>query len=168
MGWGRTYWIAITLALGLTHAWAQTSARIGTSIVPHKSLGPKGVLTHERQVVLATALATHGHNFPMPHEIAAALGIPYSEAENMRQLTFKGGGFGYHVYAPLSEGGFLVAFSDETAVRTYRFDRRTKLVAAISEVPKRPISISLFNAKGPAAVETKNWADMADQLQDGR
>jgi len=104
----------------------------------------------------------------MPDAFAAALGITKSEAENLRQLTVKGVPSGYHIYAPLSDGGFLVAFSDETVVRTYRFNRHTRLVAAISEVAKGPIGIRLSNAQGPAAVETKSWADMADELQDGR
>jgi hypothetical protein len=168
MGRSKTYLIAIALALGLTHASAQTPARNSASSAPHESLGPKGILTPERQKVLAAALAIHGHNFPMPHALVAALGLTNSDAENMRQLTLKGVPSGYHVYAPLSDGGFLVAFSDETSVRTYRFDGRTRLVAAISEVHKGPVSIPLSNAKRAAAVETKSWAEMADQLRDGR
>jgi hypothetical protein len=164
----KIFLMVFVLALGLTPASAQTHARNSASPEQRKSLGPKGVLTHERQMQLAAALATHGHNIPMPHDVAAALGITNSEAESMRQLTLKGVPSGYHVYAPLSDGGFLVAFSDETTVRTYRFDRHTRLVAAISEVAKGPVSISLSNARRPAAVETKNWADMADELQAGR
>jgi hypothetical protein len=138
------------------------------STVSHQSLGPKGLLTHERQMVLATALTAHGHNFPMPQAVAAALGVAKSEAVNLRQLTLREGPFGHRIYAPLSDGGFLVALSDETAVRTYRFDKHAKLVAAISELAKGPIGVPLSHARGPAAVETKEWADLADQLQEGR
>ena len=168
MGRSKTHLITIAMALGLTHAWAQTPARISASPTSHESLGPEGVLTPGRQKILAAALATHGHNFPMPHEVAAALGITKSEAENIRQLTLKAVPLGHHVYAPLSDGGFLVALADETTVRSYRFDRHMRLVAAISEVSKGLTKTPLSNAKCPAAAETKNWADLADDLRDGK
>ena len=168
MGQSKTRLITIMMALGLSHAWAQAPARISASPASHQSLGPEGILTPGRQKILAAALTTHGHNSPMPHEVAAALGITKSEAENIRQLTLKAVPFGFHVYAPLSDGGFLVALVDDTTVRSYRFDRHMRLVAAISEVSKELTKTPPSNAKRPAAVETKEWADLADDLRDGK
>jgi hypothetical protein len=168
MGQSKIHLITIVMALGLSHAWAQAPARIGASPATHQSLGPEGILTPGREKILAAALTTHGHNFPMPHEVAAALGIPKSDAENIRQLTLKAVPFGHHVYAPLSNGGFLVALDDGTTIRSYRFDRNMRLVAAISEASKGLTKTPLSDAKRPAVVETKEWADLADDLRDGK
>src|ERR1700678_1228095 len=98
MGRGRNYLVAIALALGLTSAQAQTA--------PHESLGPKGVLTAERQKLLLEAVATQGKNFSVGAPVATALGINESEAVNLRQIATKDKiSTAIHVFVPLSDGG---------------------------------------------------------------
>lgn len=161
MGRRKTYLVAIALALGLTGAQAQSA--------PHESLGPKGVLTAERQQVLSEALTKSGREVPLSAAVATALGLSNGSEIKIVQIATKAKEDGhYHVYYLLPSGDILLSIVDTEKARNYRLDAHLRLVEAVTAIESVPTVIPVSDAQITVEEELRYWAGIADQLKDAK